>query len=71
MTDFGKKLYDAVDRTIKLYDSYGMASDILLTEQAILEVVNRYSEIEQKLAKWQETRSLSLAAEICEELCRE
>jgi len=71
MTSFGKKPYEAVERTIKLYDSYGMPSDILLTEQAILEVVNRYSEIEQKLAKWEETRSIKLAAEICEDLCRE
>lgn len=71
MTDFGGKLYDAVDKVIKLYDSYGMASDIMLAEEAIVKVINKYTDIEKKLVRWEETKSLKLASEICEDLIDE
>ena len=71
MTSFGHKLYNAIDRVIGLYDHYGMTSQILLAEKAVIEVVNAYNKIEPKLEEWKESKSLELASAICEELCKE
>lgn len=68
MTDFGKKLYHSIDSLIRLCDNYGMMSEILLAEHDLIEVINKYNEIELKLREWQKTKSLELASEICKEL---
>lgn len=71
MTGFGRKLYNAIDQVISLYDHYGMTSEILLAEKAVIEVVNAYNKIEPKLEEWKESKSLELASAICEELTKE
>lgn len=71
MTDFGKKLYHSVNSLIKLYDNYGMMSEILLAEHDLIEVINKYNEIELKLREWEKTKSLELASEVCRELCHD
>lgn len=70
MTDFGKKLYHSINSLIKLYDNYGMMSEILLAEHDLIEVINKYNKIELKLREWEKTKSLSLASEICERLVK-
>lgn len=71
MTDFGKKLYRSINSLIKLYDNYGMMSEIFLAEYDLIEVINKYNEIELKLREWEKTKSLKVASEVCRELCDE
>lgn len=69
MTSFGRKLYGSINSLVKLYDHYGMMSEVLLAEHDLIEVINQYNEIELKLREWQKTKSIETASEICERLC--